>query len=132
MISKQEIKAALDSMSNIDVEIQALALEKQKKINEILTPEIKVLLDEIEVEFGPLEKAAQDNRARLEKFVRSSVIEISESVAGDALQAVFTDGKWSWDMKKVNAYLEEHPELADMRSKGDPYVTIRKIKQQEV
>lgn len=128
MTIQDKIVKALDNMAEIDIKIESLALEKQKAIDSILTPEIRKMIEDINLEYAPLENAAINNRSNLENFVRKEVIGIEETVAGKALQAVFVKGKWSWDMKKIEAYLKEHPELEDMRTQGSPYVMIKKIR----
>lgn len=131
MIQEHEIKSALDNMANIDIELESLALKKQEAIDSILTPEMRKAIEDINMEYSPMEKAATENRASLENFVRSGTIEFGKTVTSTKLQAVFVNGKKTWDMKKVAEYLESHPELGDMYTQGAPYVQIKKVKAED-
>jgi len=67
----------------------------------------------------------------LKSDICAVVVERGETVTGDALQAVFYQGKATWDSKALDAYSISVPELLKYRKLGKPYATIRPIKRDE-
>lgn len=130
MITEQEIKSSLNSMAIINKELESLALKKQEAIDRILTPEIRAAIEDINAEFRPMEEGAMENKNALERFVRERTIEFGKTVTGDYLQAVFTNGKKTWDTKKLTEYIKTHPELEDVYAQGDPFIQIKKVNKQ--
>ena len=92
-----------------------------------MTPEIKAQISEVEAEFEPQEDAIKEKSSELETSVRDEVVELGQSVKGIALQAVFMNGRISWDTKGLDGYIVAHPELEQFRKQGNPSVSIRKV-----
>lgn len=67
-------------------------------------------------------KQAAENR------VKASVNLLGETVKGEHLQAVFSDGRVTWDTKEMDGYAAAHPEIKQFRNVGKPSVAIREVK----
>jgi len=122
-----DIAAMLDQLANYYAQRDVLALQKQELIDQILTPEIKARLEEIETEFAGRLEAVEENIARLEAEVREEALRHGASVKGTFLRAVWTPGRVSWDTREMERYSQEHPEILAFRKQGQPFVRIVKV-----
>ena len=75
----------LDRLANFQAERTVLELEKKELIDQVLTPEIKARLAEIEAEFLMKSEAVDDNISVLESEIRSAVLRHGASVKGEFL-----------------------------------------------
>ena len=123
----EEIVRKLDQLANCHAERDYLALEKQALIDQVLTPEIKARLDEIEAEFAGRFEAVEANITRLEGEVRDEVIKHGATVRGTFLHAVWNKGRVTWDTKAMEDYAGRHPEILAYRKEGKPSVSLRKV-----
>lgn len=121
----------LDRLAELHRQREALDRDQQSLIDQVLTPEVKARLDEIEAEFGQKAKAAEASIEALEEEIKSETLEHGESVRGAAFQAVWTKGRLSWDGKGLSAYSESHPDILQFRKEGEPSVTIRRAASKE-
>lgn len=103
-LTDQQVKQYLDEMAEIDLQLTKLDLEKQKRIDEIYTQEIRDKIAEINAEFGPMVEAANKNRAEKDTAVRNDVLENPRHIAGTVFEIKYSEGKWNWLMKKVEEY----------------------------
>jgi phage terminase small subunit len=116
----------LDRLAEFHRQMETLEKDKQKLIDQVLPPEIKARLEEIEAEFTNKAEAAQASIETLEGEIKSEVISHGESVRGAAFQAVWTKGRQSWDGKGLTTYSESHPDILQFRKEGEPSVAIRR------
>jgi phage terminase small subunit len=116
----------LDQLAEFHRQLDMLEKDKQKLIDQVLPPEIKARLEEIEAEFAHKAEAAQASIETLEGEIKSEVISHGESVRGAAFQAVWTKGRQSWDGKGLTTYSESHPDILQFRKEGEPSVAIRR------
>lgn len=131
MITEHEIVTALNAMSEIDVELEKINMEKERMIDSVLTPEIRQQLQDIEAEFSDKQVSAKDRRNAMEILVRNGVVGLGQSVVANRLQAVFTKGRYSWDKKVFDKLVKKYPEIEEIRTQGDPFVSIKKVAQEE-
>ena len=117
----------LDQLAELQAQSDLLRLKKQELIDGILTPEIKTQISDVEAEFEPQEIAIREKSSELEKSVKDEVVELGQSVKGTALQAVFSKGRTKWNDTGLMQYLSVHPEIAYLRTVGNPSVSIRKV-----
>jgi hypothetical protein len=118
----------LDKLGLIRDELSKLAAEKRLLLDAAFPAEIKKRLNEIEIEFMGKSDAANKNAAELEAQIKEAVLGLRETVRGESLMAVFAKGRVSWDIKKLDGYLIEHPELTPLRTQGASSVAIREVK----
>jgi phage host-nuclease inhibitor protein Gam len=115
----------LNEYSDNLVGINSLAAEKQALIDQVLTPEIKEQLAEIEAEFNPKVDALNQRNQALIDTIKGEVLAVGQTLNGTFHQAVFTKGRVSWDTKALDGYAVAHPEVATFRKEGAPSVSIR-------
>jgi hypothetical protein len=104
----------------------ALDGDKQALVDQVLTPEIKKRLDEIDAEFSAKAEAVEANIAGLEAEVKADVLAHGESVKGEGVQAVWSKGRMTWDSKGLASYSESHPEILEFQKTGEPSVSLRR------
>src|SRR3990170_6673831 len=121
----------LERLADLYLQLDAVDAEKQKLINQILTPEAKARIAEIEVEFAQKVEAASANIESLEASIKTETLALGESVRGASFQAVWNKGRLSWDSKGLTAYSESNPEILQFRKEGEPSVTIRRVSAKE-
>lgn len=113
----------LEKLTELYAKRDLLNLDKKRAI----PAEVQTILDEIEAEFAAPLVAVVNEITELEMKIKETVIATGETAKGGALQAVYDKGRTSWDTKTLNGYIKAHPELADCRKQGDPFVSIRKL-----
>jgi hypothetical protein len=105
--------------------------QKQALIDQVLPPEVKDRLTDIEAEFAHKAEAAAANIESLEAEVKADTLALGESVRAAGIQAVWNKGRQSWDSKGLTSYGEAHPEVLQFRKEGEPSVTIRRASGKE-
>lgn len=117
----------LNELSNLHAQIEALELQKQARIDEILTSEIKSKLDAIESEFADLIRSVEENIQIAKERIKPSVLRFEATVKGTGVQVVYYKGRVSWDTKSLDSYAMSHPEILQFRRQGKPTVSFRRI-----
>jgi len=123
----EELTAQLDRLANFFAQRDVLSLQKKELIDQVITPEIKARLEEIESEFAGKMEAVEANIEALEGEVRQAALRHGSSVRGSFLRVVWHRGRITWDNKSLDQYAELHPEITAYRKQGDPYVSIVKV-----
>ncbi len=119
------MKEALDRYSDILIGLDLIRQEKEQLKEQVLTPEQKQALADIEAEFEPRSNALQQELEVLAESVKAYVLERGETLAGTYHQAVYTKGRVSWDTKVLTKLAQFIPEVELARSEGQPSVSIR-------
>jgi hypothetical protein len=122
-----EIKQKLDRLANFQAQKDYFALQKQELIDQVMTPEIKNRLDEIEVEFTDRLQALDDNITALEEEIKQDVLAYGASIKGTFLRAVWNKGRVTWDNKGMDEFAITHPEILYFRKQGEPFIRISKV-----
>lgn len=117
----------LDTLANFQAQRAVLDLQKKELIDQVLTPEIKEKLVDIEAEFGIQVEAVNENIERITEQIKAEVLEHGSSVRGQFVQAVFSKGRPSWNTKALDGYAAAHPEILVFRKPGKPSVGIRNV-----
>jgi len=121
MMNTQE---KLDKIADLKSAQSLRESEKQALIDQVLTPEIKTKIAEIEAEFAASDNIT-DTINLLTEEVKSEVAQLGETVKGKFLMAVYSKPRVSWDTKALDGYIVSHPELTQFRKEGAPSVSIR-------
>ena len=121
------ISEKLDQLANYQAQKDVLALEKQALIDQLIPPEIKARIEEIEAEFDGKSEVVDVNIAALEAEIREEVLRQGASAKSTFLRVVYHNGRVTWDTKSLDAYARARPEILDFRKQGEPYVTIQKV-----
>jgi hypothetical protein len=122
-----DIASKLDQLADLHNQQDRLSGDKQALVDQVLTPEVRERLAEIEAEFESKSEIAGVKIATLEAEIKAEVLAQRETVKGGKFQAVWNKGRQSWDDKGLTAYAESHPEVMQFRKQGEPSVTIRKV-----
>ena len=107
--------------------IDLIHQEKQALIDQVLTPEIKEKLAEIDAEFDPKVDgtcATKINAGSLKSSKEDSGSRAD--VKGTYHSFVWSKPRVSWDTKALDGYTLAHPEIAQFRAEGAPSVSVRK------
>ena len=117
----------LNQLAEYQAKADVLALDKQRLIDTLISPEIKAQIDEINYEFATQLEALDTNIAALTADIKADVVQGGASVKGAHLQAVYAKGRVSWDSKMLDGLAIAIPEVAKARKEGAPSVSIRNI-----
>ncbi len=123
----EEITNKLDHLANFLAQRDVLNLQKKELIDQVLTPEIRARLEEIESEFSGKLEAVDANIEALQEEVRQAALRYGSSVKGTFLRVIWHKGRVSWDTRSLDEYAEVHPEIAGFRKQGEPFVSIVKV-----
>jgi hypothetical protein len=122
-----EISQQIDQLANFQAQRDVLELEKQALIDQLIPPEIKARLEEIEAEFGDKRQAVDEKITELEGEIKEQVLRNGASVKGTFLRVVYHTGRITWDTKSLDAYARARPEILGFRKQGEPFVSIQKV-----
>jgi hypothetical protein len=121
-----DIYEKIEKYSDLMFGIDAINQEKQTLIDEVLTPEIKEKLAEIDAEFDPKIEEISQEKAALEAEIKQEVLEAGRTVKGTYHSFVWSKPRVSWDTKALDGYAAAHPEIQQFRIEGSPSVSVRK------
>lgn len=121
------IHEMFDKLSELEAQLDLLGLQRQDRIDQIMTQEIKNRLAEIEIEFLDKGHDVSMRIAWLEGEIKAEALKCGASVKGKHYQAVYNRGRVSWDTKKLDGLMILLPQLSEARTEGAPYITIRKV-----
>ena len=119
-----DTKEKLDKIADLKSAQALREADKQALIDQVLTPEIKAKIAEIEAEFANSDNIT-DTINLLTDEVKREVVALGETVKGTYLMAVYAKGRVSWDTKALDGYIKAHPEIEQFRKQGEPSVSIR-------
>jgi hypothetical protein len=122
-----ELANKLDKLANYMAQRDVFSLQKKELIDQVLTPEIRNRLDEIEAEFAGKMEIIEANIDALEEEIRQEALRQQASIKGTFLRVIWHKGRISWDTKSLDDYARSHPEVIAFRKQGEPYVSIVKI-----
>jgi len=121
-----DIYEKIEKYSDIGFGIDLIHQEKQALIDEVLTPEIKEKLAEIDAEFDPKIEEILQQKSTLEAEIKQEVLQAGRTVKGTYHSFVWSKPRVSWDTKALDGYAAAHPEIQQFRIEGSPSVSVRK------
>jgi len=122
-----DIYEKIEKYSDLTFGIDAINAEKQALIDEVLTPEIKEKLAEIDAEFDPKVDEILQQKSTLESEIKQEVLQAGRTVKGTYHSFIWSKPRVSWDTKSLDGYAAAHPEIQQFRIEGSPSVSVRKI-----
>ncbi len=125
-----EIAEKLDRLANYQAQKQYLELHKKELLDQILPPEIKARIEEVEAEFAGRAEAVDENIQILETEIKNDLLVRGETAKGSFLIGVWCQGRVSWDTRGLDRYAASHPEILRYRRQSEPYITIRDVRAQ--
>lgn len=130
MPTENDIRARLDELAEVRNAAEVTRLDYEAKRAEILRS-VQAELDALEAEYEPLLESARARAEALEAEVREAVLRYGATVKGSAYQAVYVQGRVTWDNQKLDRYAQEHPEILAYRREGRPSVSLRTVKEHQ-
>ena len=121
------IKELLDRLADYHAQRDLVQMEKQKRVEEIMTPEIKERLQDVEAEFSAQVEAADRNIEELTERIKIMVASEGKTVKGSVFQAVYAKGRVTWDTKKLEGLMMIVPDLKTAMVVGQSSVSLRKV-----
>jgi len=128
-VVNKKVGKLLDQLAGFRQARQGSTNEINDVINQALRncPDLKNRYDELQEGI----KFFVETESELTSQVQEEVLRVAASIKGGWLQAVYSEGKTTWDTKLLEGYLIAHPELAALKKEGKPSVSIREIKNQQ-
>jgi len=121
-----DIYEKIEKYSDLTFGIDAISQEKQALIDQVLTPEIKEKLAEIDAEFDPKADEIAQQKSMLEAEIKQEILEAGRTIKGTYHSFVWSKPRVSWDTKALDGYAAAHPEIQQFRIEGSPSVSVRK------
>ncbi len=121
-----DIYTKIERYSDIGVGIDLVSQEKAALIDEVLTPEIKEKLAEIDAEFEPKIEQLLQEKSQLEAEIKDEVLNAGRTIKGTYHSFVWSKPRVSWDTKALDGYALAHPEIAQFRKPGKPSLSVRR------
>jgi len=121
-----DIYEKIEKYSDLTFGIDAVSQEKQALINQVLTPEIKEKLAEIDAEFDPKVEEIAQQKSMLEAEIKQEILDAGRTIKGTFHSFVWSKPRVSWDTKALDGYAAAHPEIQVFRSEGSASVSVRK------
>lgn len=122
-----EIQTMLNDLARCRSALEELAQQYETQRLAILAP-VQPALDAAWQAYcdqqAPLLQAAQE----LEEVIKRAVLQHGASAKGDALHAIYSRGRVTWDGKGLQGYAQSHPEVTQFAKVGEPSVSIRATK----
>ncbi len=117
----------IDDLAESELQLEALELQKQAQIDQILTSEIKSKIEAIELDFANSVQGVKKNVENSRKRIEEDVLRYGSTVEGKVLQVRWNKGKPSLNWKSLKEYAESHPEILDFWKEGTPFVSFYKV-----
>lgn len=122
------MNAAIQALEIATSKLEEIEQTKQQLIESQLTPEIKQAISDIELEYTPPIRAAQQEVYELTEIVKRETLEQRQTIKGDTLMAVYTPEGYSWDTRRLEGYAQANKDLWSFAKPKTPTVSIRKMK----
>lgn len=127
-LAGERIQKRLDELDEYQCQIDLIQMDKQKLIDEVLTPWIKEQLEAIDLEFADKSESAQNNINQLRDEIKQATLVYGETVKSSKFQAVYMKGREKWDTQQLKGYSKAHPEILMFYKRGNPSISIRGVK----
>lgn len=120
-------KELLEEYTSAEVELNVLAVEKQRLIDQVITPDIRDRLAEIDLEFQPRQETINQKRADVLDQLRYAVLQEGITVRGSTHMAVYTRPHAVWDTRMLDTLAMAMPDILAAKSESKPSVSVRII-----
>jgi hypothetical protein len=124
--NKMDTTEKLNRLSELQATIEANREYYNGIKAELVPPEIKAILDKIDVEFNDKQMMLGKEIDEITKEIKYDVINLGKTVPGKFLMAVYNKARVTWDNHGLEGFMVAHPEIVAFRKEGEPTVTIRK------
>lgn len=139
-MNRVEIEAKLDRLAHLNrciwIEGDRLAQVRAAAVTDEVR-RLRKLADELEADAMDLVQVYESNRdidrlqeqiQTLEDEIKAEVLVLGASVKGMDLQAIYSEGRVSWDDRGLCGYALGVPAILQFRTEGKPSVSLREGK----
>jgi len=124
-MNEKQLKEKLDVLGELITIRENLIAEQKTLVDNLIPPEIKMQIMDVEAEFDDKLNQVNENINSLESAVKEQVKAFGQSVKGELIQAVWAKPRVTWDNKGLDGFMVAHPEIKAFRKEGEPSVSIR-------
>lgn len=125
---EKEIKELLNQYSEALEILGGLEKEKRELLETVIPHDIKVKIEDIEVEFKANISRFQENLEYLRSSIKEAVIQYGCTVRGDKHMGVYVKSKVSWDDSFLLGLATTIPQILGARKESSPSIQIRELK----
>ncbi len=122
------IAAKLDELADMRATVDATRIDYEKKRTDILKT-VQAEIEALDAEYQPMIESSESRISAIETEIKDAVLHNGASVKGKSLIAFYYRGRVSWDRDEMDRYSKTHPEILKFRKEGQPYITLRVVKQ---
>jgi hypothetical protein len=119
------VQDALVLLAEARASYVALQEAKAKAVRECIPAEVAACMDKVAAEYDDRLGTAHDVSVLAEATVRDLCILQGSSSRASGLEALYCEGRTTWDTKGLDKACKLIPALNDYRKVGEPYCTIR-------
>ena len=121
----EQIEGKLNELAELQAELATLKAKQQRQIDVLLgmAPTFRKAYDDVQIQIESCNDVIKDQTAT----VKDAVLVLKETVKGEGLQAVYSNGKTSWNTDQLLGYAKTHKAVLEMKKEGDPSISIRKV-----
>lgn len=130
MTTLEQTKELLAQLESLQAELEKRQAEYDSRKAEILAP-IQPQLDDLQAEYAPSLQTVQEGLETLSGMIKANIINLGYSVKHGTVQAVYSNGRVSWDDGALQGFCLSYPKLMQFRSVGNPSVAIKRVKTKE-
>jgi len=105
-------------------EAKVIDIEYNKRRDAILAS-VQPLLDAVECEFKDRLRASAEEMSQSEADVREAAVAFGSNFQHAGLKITYSKARVTWDQARISKYMETHPEIAEFRKVGKPWVSLR-------
>lgn len=130
-MAQNQVQQAIDLLekyAELEAELDLLHIDQAQKMEELIPPEVKKAMADIQIEYLPKIETAQNTLDAFRASIEAIVLDLKVTVKGKHRMAVWEDGRTTWKGKELEGFFKPLPELkAKFSNTGKPKVTIRKV-----
>jgi hypothetical protein len=115
----RQAKELLDKLDDYKIGLELLQQDKRKLLDEVIPPEIKQAMADIEAEFAGKAEPLQVEIEKLEIIIKQAALQVGETIKGENMMAVYSKPRVSWDTKGLEGYMMAHPEIVTFRKTSE-------------
>jgi hypothetical protein len=123
MNTAEKLEKLAELMNHRDL----VAINKKELIDKTIPVEVRIMVNDIDFEFGEKTNALQAEIDKLTAEIKDDVLRLGGTVKGEYMMAVYNKPRVSWDTKALDAMASFIPNINEAKKVGEPSVTIRTV-----
>jgi hypothetical protein len=123
-----ELETLLLELRDAQARVTSVLADEALARRNAIPTEVAHRLADIAEEFAPMVQVAAQAVVNIEARARTCVLVMKEGGKAGGFEATYIQGRTTWDTKGLDKAMKLIPGLAHYRKQGEPYVTLRKAK----